>query len=268
MAHRTTTRLLRAAALLRARAPIVPVPCAALLGPRTPAARVLRVAPLAGALALLHAQSAAAASLTVSGTCYASGQQVALAGTTFTPLAAVAIGGAVTATGQADATGAFRMAIAAPPVAELGPRPMTITAVDGANPANPATLRLNVVHAAYGSNLPIAGRPRDMTTWRFAGFAPSRPIYAHFLLDGRARGDHRFGTARGDCGTLEVRAPRIPGVRSLAPGRWTLKLDQRKTYRESTPGSEVSFRIMRRAHDDGRDRGDGGGDEGGGRSAR
>jgi hypothetical protein len=124
---------------------------------------------------------------------------------------------------------------------------VTVTAVDGLNPANVAILRLNVVHEAFGSNRPVAGRPRELTTWRFAGFVPGRPVYAHFLLDGRVRGDYRFGVARGDCGTLTARAARIPGVRTLAPGRWTLKLDQRMTYRASTPGSVVRFSIVRRA---------------------
>ena len=41
-----------------------------------------------------------------------------------------------------------------------------------------------------------------MTTWRFAGFAAGKPIYAHFLLGGRVRGNHRFGVAQGGCGTL------------------------------------------------------------------
>jgi hypothetical protein len=230
--------------------------------------RMIRGTLLAVVLAAILAPRASAAELTVAGTCFASGQQVVLTGTTFTPLAGVTIGGDVAATSaHADATGAFRVPIAAPAVAELGPRAVTVTAVDGANPANTATLRLNVVRAAFGSNLPIAGRPHDVTTWRFAGFAAGRPIYAHFLLDGRSRGDYRFGVARGACGTLAARAPRIPGVSALQPGRWTLKLDQRRTYRESTPGSEVTFRIVRRARNEGRDRGNGD-RRGGGRSAR
>jgi hypothetical protein len=230
------------------------------------------VAPLAAALFGLLAQSAAAASLSVTGTCFASGEQVLVTGTTFTPLAAVTIGGGLAATAQADATGGFQVPITAPAVAGLGPRAVTVTAVDGANAANTATLRLDVVRAAFGSNLPIAGRPHDTTTWRFAGFAPGRPVYAHFLLGGRSRGDHRFGVARGACGTLTARAPRIPGVRALQPGRWTLKLDQRPRYHDGTPGSQATFRIVRRASDDrGGDRrgGEGGGDgRRGGRSAR
>jgi len=227
--------------------------------------RLIRAAPLAAALALALVPSAGAASLTVEGTCFASGQQVPVTGTTFTPLAAVTIGGAVAATAQANAAGTFEVPVVAPSVPGLGPRTVTLTAVDGANAANTATLALNVVRAAFGSNLPIAGRPHDTTTWRFAGFAPGRPIYAHFLLGGRSRGDYRFGIARGVCGTLTARAPRIPGVRALRPGRWTLKLDQRPAYHESTPGSQATFRIVRRAGGDGGGRGGG---DGGRRSAR
>src|SRR4051794_30326292 len=228
--------------------------------------RVSCGAPLAGVVLALLAQSAAAASLSVTGTCFASGQQLVVTGTTFTPLATVAIGGAVVVTARADAAGTFRLPIAAPAITGLGPHTVTVTAVDGANAANTATLRLDVVRAAFGSNLPIAGRPHDTTTWRFAGFAPGRPIYVHFLLGGRSRGDYRFGVARGACGTLTAEAPRIPGVRALQPGRWTLKLDQRKTYRVSTPGSAATFRILRRTGDDGGDGRDRGG--GGRRSAR
>ena len=52
--------------------------------------------------------------------------------------------------------------------------------------------------------------------------------------------------ARGACGTLTVRAARIPGVSALVPGRWTLRLDQRMTYRDTTPGSTARFSIVRR----------------------
>jgi hypothetical protein len=206
--------------------------------------RLLAVA-IAGLL--LAPAGASAAQLTVRGTCFAARQRVVISGTAFTPSTPVAIAGDVTGAAQADAAGTFTTEIAAPPVAQLGPRIVTVTAVDRVNPANTATLRLKVVREAFGSNRPVAGRPREITTWRFAGFAPGQPIYAHFLLDGRSRGDYRFGVAQGDCGTLTARAPRIPGVRALVPGAWTLRLDQRMTYHDATPGSEVRFRVVRRA---------------------
>ena len=202
---------------------------------------------IAALLLILAPAAADAADLTMTGTCFSSGQRITVTGAQFTPSAPVTIGGDVAGAARADPAGTFTTEIVAPEVAELGPRTVTVTAVDRLNPANSATLRLNVVHEAFGSNRPVAGRPRDLTTWRFAGFVPGRPIYAHFLLDGRSRGDYRFGVARGVCGTLRVRAPRIPGVRTLAPGRWTLQLDQRMTYRDTTPGSVVQFSIVRRA---------------------
>jgi hypothetical protein len=188
---------------------------------------------------------AQAADMLPGGGCFASGQPIVLTGTAFTPGTPVAITGGASGSAQADALGAFTAQVPAPAMRKLGPRAVTVTAVDQVNPANTATIRVRVVREAFGSNLPLAGRPTETTTWRFAGFAPDKPIYAHFVLGGRSYGDHRFGVATGACGTLTVRAPRIPGVRALRPGRWTLKLDQRMTYRENAPGSAVTFRVHR-----------------------
>jgi hypothetical protein len=211
------------------------------------AGAVMALALATGALgAIAVPEVAIAADVTVRGECFASGQTLTISGTAFTPGGQVAISGDTTGMAMADALGVFRTEIVAPPVAELGPRIVAVTATDVTNPVNVTTLRMKVVRAAFGSNLPIAGRPGEVTTWRFAGFAPSRPIYAHFIRGGRSRRDYRFGVARGDCGTLSVRAPRIPGVGTLRPGRWTLRLDQRMTYQATTAGSSATFRIMRR----------------------
>lgn len=198
---------------------------------------------LVAATALALPAGAHAGDVTTVGQCFSSAQAMIISGTAFTPNAAVAIVGDVTATAQADATGAFTTQLTMPRVTELGPRTVTMIMIDGFNPANRATMRVRVVREAYGSNLPIAGRPRELTTWRFAGFIPGRPIFAHFVLDGRVRGSHRFGVARGVCGTLRVQASRIPGVARVTAGQWTLKLDQRRRYRASTPGATTTFRI-------------------------
>jgi hypothetical protein len=201
---------------------------------------------LAGAaLAVVVTAPALAAGLTVTGTCFSAGEHVAVSGSAFTPNAPVAIGGAVTAAAQADALGTFTVAIQAPPVPGVMPRIATISAVDQANPANTATVRLRVVRRAFGSNFPVAGRPQEPTTWRFAGFAPGRSIYGHFRLRGQPMATHRFGVAHGPCGTLVVRDRRVP-VDDLRAGRWTLTLDQRPADRPGTPGSTARFRIVRR----------------------
>jgi len=189
--------------------------------------------------------AARAGDVTTVGRCFSSAQPLTVSGSSFTANTRVAIAGDVTGTAQADANGAFSTTITAPTVTELGPRTVTMIMVDESNPANTATVRVRVVREPYGSNLPLAGKPTEMTTWRFAGFTTGRPIYGHFLHGGRLRGSYRFGVARGVCGTLRVRAPRIPGVDNVAAGRWTLKLDQRKRFRRSGPGASTTFRISR-----------------------
>ena len=201
------------------------------------------VGALVAATALAAPAGAHAGDVTTVGQCFSSAQSLTVSGSAFTPNAAVAIVGDVTASAQADPTGAFSALVTVPRVTELGPRTVTMVMIDQANPANTATMRVRVVREAYGSNLPIAGRARELTTWRFAGFIPGRPIFAHFVLGGRERGSHRFGVARGVCGTLRVQAPRIPGVDRVTAGRWTLKLDQRRRYRPAAPGATTTFRI-------------------------
>jgi hypothetical protein len=203
--------------------------------------RAAIVAALAAAVA--WAAPALAGQTTIPGTCFASGQRVVVTGAGFTPGAPVAISGAAMGAAQADALGGFTTEFLAPTVRSLGPVRMMIVMTDGANPGNVTTVPLDVVRQAFASNLPLRGDPREMTTWRFAGFVPGRPIYGHFVLGDRSRGDHRFGMARGGCGTLSTRAERIPGVRDLRPGTWTLKLDQRRRYREGTAGSTHSFPV-------------------------
>jgi hypothetical protein len=197
------------------------------------------------AAVLLCPGGAQAGDATTVGRCFSSAQPLTVSGSAFTANAPVAIAGDVTGVAQADATGTFSTTVTAPTVSELGPRWVTMILVDQVNPVNTATMRVRVVREAYGSNLPLAGRPREMTTWRFAGFTPGRPVYGHFVLGGRERGSYRVGVARGVCGSLRVRAPRIPGVDRVTPGRWTLKLDQRRSFRRSGPGAITTFRISR-----------------------
>jgi hypothetical protein len=59
--------------------------------------------------------------------------------------------------------------------------------------------------------------------------------------------NYRFGRATGPCGTLTVRARRVPVSTSrLRTGTWRLQLDNRRTYRRTaTPRRVVRFRIFR-----------------------
>jgi hypothetical protein len=57
----------------------------------------------------------------------------------------------------------------------------------------------------------------------------------------------RFGRAQGPCGTLTVRARRVPVAASrLRTGVYRLQLDTRRTYdRTTSPRRVVRFRVFR-----------------------
>ena len=98
------------------------------------------VGALVAATALAAPAGAHAGDVTTVGQCFSSAQSLTVSGSAFTPNAAVAIVGDVTASAQADPTGAFSALVTVPRVTELGPRTVTMVMIDQANPqANTAT---------------------------------------------------------------------------------------------------------------------------------
>jgi hypothetical protein len=180
--------------------------------------------------------------------CYVTGDPLSVTGSGFTAGAAVSLGGDVSGSGVADTAGRVMIATTAPSVPGVRPRTLTVNATDGANAANtaPAVTFQAVRDALLGNYAQaINGRPRQRTTWRFAGFEQNRPVYGHFRLRGKTRRTYRFGLTRGVCGTLTVRARRVP-VRVVRPGLWTLQIDQLRRYSPRTQVRRVlTFRISR-----------------------
>jgi|SRR5919201_1659763 hypothetical protein len=199
---------------------------------------------LASAGALAAPAPAQASSISVQGACVVSGRPVTVAGSGFTPNDSVTISGGAAGTAATNAAGTFTTQITAPDVTTIAPKMVTIDAREAANPANLGTATFPVVKDVFVSNVPISGRPSQQTTWRFAGFQPGKAIYGHFRLKGRTRRNYRFGPARGACGTLVVRARRVP-VRKVLAGTWTLQLDQSRSYSPKTPHRSFRFRIYR-----------------------
>jgi hypothetical protein len=198
----------------------------------------------AGALALT-ASAAPAATLTPDRPCYAAGTAVTLTAAAFAP-GPVALTGFAAGTTTADETGAFAVNASAPRPAGTAPRAYPVTASDGAGQQATATVR--VVRQRAWTNAPVSGTPTQRVTWRFAGFfTPGAAIYAHVRVGGRTVTTHRFGVPRGACGTLTARAARVPLRRAslLRAGTWQIKLDQARTYRASTPGRVLTFRVAR-----------------------
>ena len=204
--------------------------------------------PLAAAVCVLAvtAPGAGAATLTPAPACTVAGQPVTLTGAAFTPDSAVTLAGAVTGTATSDAAGAFAATVAAPRAPAGKVARTTVTATDASGAAAAATLSSIAVRA--WSNAPVTGTPTQRVTWRFAGFfTPARAIYAHVRFGGRTLASHRFGVPHGACGTLTARAARVPlrSASALRAGVWRIKLDQTRTYRASTPGRVLTFRISR-----------------------
>jgi hypothetical protein len=188
------------------------------------------------------AATANAATLAVPG-CVPQNEIVPVAGTGFSPNAAVPITGAASpSTGTTDATGGFQTTFLTPATTSFTPKVGTLTATDPVNPAITASTPFQYV--LFGSNLPLTGKPGASTLWRFAGF-PGATIYGHYRFHGKTIRNYRFGKATGACGTLKANARRLP-ARSR-PGTWILQIDGRQTYSSTTrPRVRTSFTITRR----------------------
>lgn len=196
-------------------------------------------AALATCALLASVGSASAAMLIPARACYASGETMLVVGVGFTPNVTVTVFGQ--AGPATNGAGAFMIEPTAPAVSGLEPGTAIVAAMDPSGLT--ASVAVPVVPRRFGTNAPLAGRPHARTTWRFAGFLDTgRHIYGHFRTRGRTVATYDFGVAQGACGTLAVRAPRLP-VRRLRPGRWRLKLDQEPRYRPGSPGRIVRFRF-------------------------
>jgi hypothetical protein len=207
----------------------------------------VRLAAAAGVTAALLAPAAArAGTIAVQGACFVSGGPVTVTGSGYTPNAPVSIGGGASGSTVADAAGNFSAQVSAPFVNTVAPRTIGITATDGANPANAAGAQFPVIARVLNTNAPLNGRPRQKTTWHFSGFPAGTAIYGHYRFHGRTMKNYRFGKPTGACGTLVVRARRMPMPSSrIRRGTWTLQLDQRRHYRRSGARRVVRFRIIR-----------------------
>jgi hypothetical protein len=199
---------------------------------------------VAAAGAVTAPASAQAASIAVQAPCVVSAEPVTVAGSGFTPNTLITLDGDASGSATADANGVFSAAVPAPAVTTIAPKTVTLDASDPANPANTATVSFPVVKGVYVSNVPINGRPSEKTTWRFAGFQPGEPVYGHFRLNGKTQRNYRFGTAKGACGTLVVKAARVP-LRKVLAGKWTLQLDQSPRYASASPHRTFRFQIYR-----------------------
>jgi hypothetical protein len=128
---------------------------------------------------------------------------------------------------QADASGRIEAEIPAPFQAR-GQRPFRLDLVERGNPANTVTGTAKVT--ALGVRLkPRRARPSQVVRYRGRGFLDQRPVFAHYLYDGRVRRTVRLGTPRHACGVFAARARQLP-IRRPRLGTWTVQIDQERRY--------------------------------------
>jgi hypothetical protein len=182
-----------------------------MLTPRHLSPRHIRIGAVAAltTVALVAPAAAQASTVAVDRPCYTEGDQVTLGGTGFSPGSTVSISGdgfygsaPVLANGAFVYTGNAPLQYASKP----GSKTVPFSVTDSAGVTSSGTLR--VAPLAMRVN-PSRGNPRKRVKWSFSGFPQGSTIYGHFSRGGRTF-SHRFGRAKGACGTLSTRAKLLP----------------------------------------------------------
>jgi hypothetical protein len=190
------------------------------------------MAAVSGALAAPAAASAA--QIAVDRPCYAEQQPMGISGTGFTPGAPVRLTFSDgRPAGQATADGAGNLvAGAVAPKISRSQATGAVTAVDQANPANLATIPVQVSKLKVTTS-PTRARPHAKVTYSARGFTTGQTLYGHYLFGGKRRKDVRIGGLTAPCGTLKRRMSLLPVKRELF-GTWTVQFDTSPTYSPKT----------------------------------
>jgi hypothetical protein len=204
---------------------------------------------LAVGLALALPSVAAAATIQFNPpiACMEQGKRYPFGGSGFTPNVGVAVTyEGLSSTFFANSSGAFgeETELGAPEYDSLTPKTLTFTATDNFEPSITATLSVPTV--AFGSNLPVKGKPNKVVNWEFAGFLNGAPIYGHYLYERKEKKTVRFGTGQGPCGTLTKRAVRLPIKKPKNFGTWEIRIDSNPKWVKSSESlAETSFNVAK-----------------------
>jgi hypothetical protein len=137
---------------------------------------------------------------------------------------------------QTDANGELGVLsplIVPAPFIKKGSGEFTMTLTEQGNLANSATVTGR--HTALGVKVkPQRARPNSKIRFSGAGFTKDKPVYAHYVYDGKVRKTVKMSGDPNGCGEWSKRARQIP-VSDPATGLWTVQFDQLKKYREPGP---------------------------------
>jgi hypothetical protein len=198
----------------------------------------------------LSAQSAQ--TISVAPGCYVNdnpmtGTPIVVAGSGWTAGDDVEITGAgVDGSATVGPQGTFSQTITGPILLTENPaeQRFTLRASDETTGTGSATTTINV------ANLAVATRPAEApftkkVSFSFSGFREGRPIYAHYLHNGKVVATQRFGTAAGPCGMLKARRLQYPGGHPRRDS-YVVQFDDSKRYSQaSTPRIVRTLQIYR-----------------------
>jgi hypothetical protein len=201
----------------------------------------------------ISAATASAATIQLNAACYVSVgstiPSVTITGTGFGPGDDVEVtgsGDSISADTTADASGDISVTTEGP-VAPLnpGPRQFTVAATD-TNFNTGATFTTAPVTGYYSQGgVTLSQDISKFTkkiTYYLGGFIPGKRIYAHYLVHGKVKGTHRFGTAAGPCGTLKTRATIYPISGKHPTGSYNVQFDNAKKYKKvAVPRFVIKF---------------------------
>jgi hypothetical protein len=122
-----------------------------------------------------------------------------------------------------------------------GVRPFSITLTEVQLPEKTVT-RQSMVAALTVRLKPRTARPSSRVRFLGRGFTDGPAIYGHYVRAGKVRKTVAFGAPQGPCGRLDVVRRQIP-VRHPATGRWTLQIDNQRSYSEKPATAFVRLGI-------------------------
>lgn len=203
------------------------------------ARRALAVLPVA-ALAMAASSAQAAEVKTLPCVPYVAGQQtMPIVATGFTPGAFATFYTNTTAnptpriltSGRLDAVGAFQLATRPPSFTKFDGNLETfnLIAEDRTNPAAPIIAAMPFQVVRFGmTRSPNPKRPRQRVTYTARGFAPGKPVYAHFRYKGKTRRTVSLGVAKGPCGITSRKMRALPT--KVRYGSWRAYIDQSRKF--------------------------------------
>jgi hypothetical protein len=137
----------------------------------------------------------------------------------------------------ADALGSLTGAVTAPYV-DVGQRVFTVRLTEhrpngAAGLTATATSKVTALTASQSPQVPRT--TSSLVRFRGRGFTDlSKPVYAHYVLNGQERQTVLIGKPSGDCGQFSVRRRQFP-FKNPRTGTWSIQFDQAQAYNSQAP---------------------------------